>query len=82
MPMINEADCQTLTMDFDTLSKLKSGMATAAIIVDRRHRRYPALGLFLQTRELREVARRAAKARAGCGASCSAWNAAKAATPR
>jgi NADH-quinone oxidoreductase subunit F len=33
MPMINEADCQTLTMDFDTLSKLKSGMGTAAIIV-------------------------------------------------
>ncbi len=33
MPLINEADCQTLTMDFDTLSKLKSGMGTAAIIV-------------------------------------------------
>jgi NADH-quinone oxidoreductase subunit F len=33
MPLINEADCQTLTMDFDTLSKLKSGMGTAAVIV-------------------------------------------------
>ncbi len=33
MPVIAEAECQTLTMDFDTLSKLKSGMGTAAIIV-------------------------------------------------
>ncbi len=33
MPMINEADCQTLTLDFDALSKLKSGMGTAAVIV-------------------------------------------------
>jgi NADH-quinone oxidoreductase subunit F len=33
MPLINEADSQTLTMDFDALSKLKSGMGTAAIVV-------------------------------------------------
>ncbi len=33
MPLIPEADCQDLTMDFDALSKLKSGMGTAAIIV-------------------------------------------------
>ncbi|MBV1696504.1 MAG: NADH-quinone oxidoreductase subunit NuoF [Hyphomicrobiales bacterium] len=33
MPLIPEAQCQDLTMDFDTLSKLKSGMGTAAIIV-------------------------------------------------
>ncbi len=33
MPLLTEAQCQDLTMDFDTLSKLKSGMGTAAIIV-------------------------------------------------
>ena len=33
MPLINEADCQELTLDFDALTKLKSGMGTAAIIV-------------------------------------------------
>jgi NADH-quinone oxidoreductase subunit F len=33
MPMIPEAQCQDLTMDFDSLSKLKSGLGTAAIIV-------------------------------------------------
>ncbi|MEQ1695182.1 MAG: NADH-quinone oxidoreductase subunit NuoF [Hyphomicrobiaceae bacterium] len=33
MPLIPEKDCQDLTMDFDSLSKLKSGMGTAAIIV-------------------------------------------------
>ena len=33
MPLIPSAQCQDLTMDFDTLSKLKSGMGTAAIIV-------------------------------------------------
>ena len=33
MPCINEAECQTLTMDFDALSKLKSGLGTAAVIV-------------------------------------------------
>ena len=33
MPCISEADCQTLTMDFDALSKLKSGLGTAAVIV-------------------------------------------------
>ena len=33
MPLINEADCQSLTLDFDALSKLKSGMGTAAIVV-------------------------------------------------
>jgi NADH-quinone oxidoreductase subunit F len=33
MPLINEAECQDLTLDFDALTKLKSGMGTAAIIV-------------------------------------------------
>ena len=33
MPLVPEAQCQDLTMDFDTLSKLKSGLGTAAIIV-------------------------------------------------
>ncbi|MEZ5850746.1 MAG: NADH-quinone oxidoreductase subunit NuoF [Hyphomicrobiaceae bacterium] len=33
MPCINEADCQELTMDFDALMKLKSGLGTAAVIV-------------------------------------------------
>jgi len=33
MPMIPADICEDLTMDFDTLSKLKSGMGTAAIIV-------------------------------------------------
>jgi len=33
MPCINAADCQTLTMDFDALAKLKSGLGTAAVIV-------------------------------------------------
>ena len=33
MPCIANVQCQDLTMDFDTLSKLKSGMGTAAIIV-------------------------------------------------
>ncbi len=33
MPCISEADCQTLTMDFDALSKLKAGLGTAAVIV-------------------------------------------------
>ena len=33
MPLIPEHQCQDLTLDFDTLSKLKSGMGTAAIIV-------------------------------------------------
>jgi NADH-quinone oxidoreductase subunit F len=33
MPCIGEVDCQTLTMDFDALSKLKSGLGTAAVIV-------------------------------------------------
>ncbi len=33
MPMIPAATCADLTMDFDSLSKLKSGLGTAAIIV-------------------------------------------------
>ena len=33
MPLVPEAQCQDLTRDFDTLSKLKSGLGTAAIIV-------------------------------------------------
>ena len=33
MPMIPASQCDDLTMDFDCLSKLKSGMGTAAIIV-------------------------------------------------
>jgi NADH-quinone oxidoreductase subunit F len=33
MPMIPADQCDELTMDFDTLSKLKSGLGTAAIIV-------------------------------------------------
>ena len=33
MPLIPAKDCQELTMDFDSLVKLKSGMGTAAIIV-------------------------------------------------
>ncbi len=33
MPLLPAAQCQDLTLDFDTLSKLKSGMGTAAIIV-------------------------------------------------
>ncbi|MEL7303493.1 MAG: NADH-quinone oxidoreductase subunit NuoF [Pseudomonadota bacterium] len=33
MPCLPEDVCQDLTMDFDTLSKLKSGLGTAAIIV-------------------------------------------------
>ena len=33
MPLIPEHLCQDLTMDFDSLSKLKSGLGTAAIIV-------------------------------------------------
>ena len=33
MPLIPAEQCQDLTMDFDSLSKLKSGLGTAAIIV-------------------------------------------------
>ncbi len=33
MPLIPAELCDTLTMDFDSLSKLKSGLGTAAIIV-------------------------------------------------
>jgi NADH-quinone oxidoreductase subunit F len=33
MPLLPASQCQDLTMDFDSLSKLKSGMGTAAIIV-------------------------------------------------
>ncbi len=33
MPLLPASMCDDLTMDFDTLSKLKSGMGTAAIIV-------------------------------------------------
>ena len=33
MPCLPAAICQDLTLDFDTLSKLKSGMGTAAVIV-------------------------------------------------
>jgi NADH-quinone oxidoreductase subunit F len=33
MPVLPADICQTLTLDFDTLSKLKSGMGTAAVIV-------------------------------------------------
>jgi len=33
MPCLPGSLCQDLTMDFDTLAKLKSGMGTAAIIV-------------------------------------------------
>jgi NADH-quinone oxidoreductase subunit F len=33
MPLIPAHECQELSLDFDTLSKLKSGMGTAAIIV-------------------------------------------------
>ncbi|MEM9027651.1 MAG: NADH-quinone oxidoreductase subunit NuoF [Pseudomonadota bacterium] len=33
MPCIPADDCQSLSLDFDTLSKLKSGLGTAAIIV-------------------------------------------------
>jgi NADH-quinone oxidoreductase subunit F len=33
MPVLPADICQNLTLDFDTLSKLKSGMGTAAVIV-------------------------------------------------
>jgi len=33
MPCLPASICETLTLDFDTLSKLKSGMGTAAVIV-------------------------------------------------
>ena len=33
MPCLPASVCQDLTMDFDTLSKLKSGLGTAAMIV-------------------------------------------------
>ena len=33
MPLLPASQCQDLTLDFDTLSKLKSGIGTAAIIV-------------------------------------------------
>jgi NADH-quinone oxidoreductase subunit F len=33
MPLLPASQCQDLTLDFDTLAKLKSGMGTAAIIV-------------------------------------------------
>ncbi len=33
MPLVNEADCQTLTMDFDACAKVSKGLGTAAIIV-------------------------------------------------
>jgi NADH-quinone oxidoreductase subunit F len=33
MPLLPEAQCQDLAMDFDSLSKLKSGLGTAAVIV-------------------------------------------------
>src|SRR6478736_9825100 len=33
MPCLPAGICETLTLDFDTLSKLKSGMGTAAVIV-------------------------------------------------
>src|SRR6516225_3034959 len=33
MPLLPASMCDTLTLDFDTLSKLKSGMGTAAVIV-------------------------------------------------
>ena len=33
MPCLAAPECQDLTMDFDALSKLKSGLGTAAVIV-------------------------------------------------
>ena len=33
MPLLPSDQCQDLTMDFDSLVKLKSGLGTAAIIV-------------------------------------------------
>ena len=33
MPLLPSSQCQDLTMDFDSLVKLKSGLGTAAIIV-------------------------------------------------
>jgi NADH-quinone oxidoreductase subunit F len=33
MPLVNEADCQSLTMDFDACAKVSKGLGTAAIIV-------------------------------------------------
>jgi len=33
MPLLPASMCETLTLDFDTLTKLKSGMGTAAVIV-------------------------------------------------
>ena len=33
MPLIPAKDCQDLSLDFDTLSKMKSGLGTAALIV-------------------------------------------------
>jgi NADH-quinone oxidoreductase subunit F len=33
MPLIPAADCEDLTLDFDALAKLKSGLGTGAVIV-------------------------------------------------
>ncbi|MEQ1647670.1 MAG: NADH-quinone oxidoreductase subunit NuoF [Hyphomicrobiaceae bacterium] len=33
MPLVTEADCQSLTMDFDACAKVSKGLGTAAIIV-------------------------------------------------
>ena len=59
MPMIPADQCDDLTMDFDALAKLKSGLGTAAVIVmDKSTDIIKAIAphrLLLQARELRPV---------------------------
>ena len=59
MPCLPASLCQDLTMDFDTLSKLKSGPGHGRRHrhgqVHRHHRRHPPHRLLLQARELRPV---------------------------
>jgi NADH-quinone oxidoreductase subunit F len=72
--------CQDLTLDFDTLVKLKSGMGTAAVIVmDKSTDIIAAVRriAYFYKHESCGSARPAARAAAGCGAYCRGWSAAR-----
>jgi NADH-quinone oxidoreductase subunit F len=75
VPLSSRAHSDELTMDFDTLRNLKSGLGTAAVIVmDKSTDVIKAIWRISPTSTSTRAAasaRRAAKAPAGCGASWS-----------
>ena len=81
MPCLPSDVCQDLTMDFDTLSKLKSGMGTAAIIVMDKStdiiKAIARIAYFYTDMRAVASARRAGRARGGCGGCLSGWREAR-----